>query len=133
VTAVTVQGVTANNIGSGVWRAILTGTVTVASTDVVLTVTQPAAVNDIDTTKTVATKGFFGDVYYQVFLLNGVTTSSVKSVAVTDSTGTTVLPYNTTNGDYEKDITYASTLPTTASVVLTTTSAGVQTVSVTPK
>jgi hypothetical protein len=96
----------------------------------------PAVVNAIDTTKSVAIKGLsingvslFGDVFYRVYLLSGVAPSSVTSLTVTNGTATTVLPYNTTDGNYEKDIVYTGTLPTSVSVVLTT-AAGAQTVTV---
>ncbi|MDR3584733.1 MAG: hypothetical protein P4L59_05340, partial [Desulfosporosinus sp.] len=133
VTGVTVQGLVANNIGSQVWRASLPGTGTiipVSASDITLTTsTTPVAVNAIDMTKTVATKELFNDVFYQVYLLSGVTPSSVMSVTVTDVTGTTVLPYITANGNYNVDIPYTGTLPTSVSVAVTT-AAGTQTVTV---
>jgi len=131
VTAVTVKGSPATYIASlGIWRASVPGTGTlipVAASDISLKTGTTGTVNAIDTTKTVAIKGNFGDVYYKVFLLSGVTPTSVT---VTDSTGTTVLPYNATNGDYEKDIVYTATAPTSASVSVTT-AAGTQTLPVT--
>ncbi|SPF51623.1 hypothetical protein SBF1_5230002 [Candidatus Desulfosporosinus infrequens] len=71
----------------------------------------------------------FGDVYYKVFLLSSVTPATVTSVTVTDSTGTTVLPYNTTNGDYEKNVKYTGAVPTSANIVLAT-ATGTQTYTV---
>jgi len=133
VSGVTVQGTAATYIPTlSMWRAVLTGSVTVVNSDIIVTPSTPVTVNAIDTNKTVAIKGFLGDVYYKVFLLSGVTTSSVTSVSVKDSTGiTTVLPYNATNGDYEQDVVYTGAIPTSATVSLTT-AAGTQTDTVTP-
>ena len=64
---------------------------------------QPLPDNDaygIDATKTVAIAGIFNDIYVKVYMSN-VTPSSIISVTLADGT---VLPYNPTNGDYEKEI-----------------------------
>jgi len=116
VTGVTVKGQAATYIASlGVWRAILTGTVTVNTTDITLS-TAVTPISVVDMTKTKVSKGFFNDAYVQVFLQSGVTPISVK---LADGT---VLALSATTGAYEKDITYSGTVPTSFSVVVTTAS-----------
>ena len=124
VTGVTVKGVAATYISSlTTWRAILTGTVTVSSSDITLsTVVSP--VSAVDMTKSKVTKGMFGDAYVQVFMLSGVTPTSVK---LADGT---VLALNANTGAYEKDITYTGAVPTTFSVAVATAS-GTQNVTLT--
>lgn len=127
VTGVQVQGVAATyNSTSNLWRAILTGTVTVSASDITTSTSSGSgAVTAIDTTKTEAIQGTFGDVYVRVYLLSSTTPASVISV----TSGGTALPYSSTDGNYELDITYPGTIPSSVSVVLTTAS-GSQTVTV---
>ncbi|SPF49595.1 hypothetical protein SBF1_4580001 [Candidatus Desulfosporosinus infrequens] len=85
--------------------------------DGTLTPIQGSNVNAINTTKTTATYGISNDVFVKVYLLSGVSPANVTSVALADGT---VLPYNTTDGAYEKDVQYTSAVPTSANIVLTT-------------
>jgi hypothetical protein len=82
--------------------------------------TTPGAIKVIDTTNSVAIKGLLGDVFYRIYLLSGVVPSSISNVTVADGIDTTVLSYNATDENYEKDIIYTGNLPTSVSVVLTT-------------
>ena len=126
MTGVTVKGVAASYIASiSTWRAVLTGTVAVKTADVTTsTAAVTTTVNAIDSTKTIATKGLLNDAFIQVFLLSGVTPTSV-----TLSDGT-ALTYNSTREDYEVDQTYTGTVPSSVNVVVTTAS-GTQTLAVT--
>ena len=118
VSGVTVQGVPANYISSqNIWRAVLTGAVSVESSDIALTISTAMPISAIDTTKSGVIKGVFNDAYIRVLLLGTVAPADVTSVTLSDGT---VLPYDSANGDYEKDVTYSGTMSTTVSVVLTT-------------
>jgi hypothetical protein len=118
VTGVTVNGVAATLISSNMWRAILTGQVTISASNITLT-TGTSTLNAINTAK--ASLGMFNDAYVRVTLLSGITPTSV-----TLSDGT-VLTYSAANGDYEVDKVYTGTVPTTVNVVVTT-ATGSQTV-----
>jgi hypothetical protein len=65
----------------------------------------------------------FNDAYVRVYLLSGITPTSV---ALSDGT---VLNYSAANGDYEVDKVYTGTVPTTVNVVVAT-ATGSQTLAV---
>ena len=106
--------------GVGPWAAY------VMNLDGTVTPVQGSNINAIDTTKTTAIYGMSNDVNVKVYLLSDVTPASVTSVTLADGT---VLPYNVTNGDYEKDITYTAygSAPTSVNIVVNTVN-GTQTI-----
>ncbi|MDR3542279.1 MAG: cell wall-binding repeat-containing protein [Desulfosporosinus sp.] len=124
VAGVTVKGTAATQVTSNVWRAGFMGSVTVVGSDIILTTqSTPGAVNAINITTSNASKGLVGDAFVIVYLIKGMTATSVTADGKT-------MNYDNANGYYTVGLNSYNTTTNMVSVVVTTAN-GTQTLSLT--